>query len=118
MPRRWRSPRLAGYGAPYGHHPEANAPIRVDGMETIVREVVSSRTKPMDPRVIRAESLAVFDRWNAEPPSFGASVSLLSVYAVSVLAAISVLYLAMFLRPPGAPPLFERPPANSVEKQK
>lgn len=116
VPRAFRHDFLARKLKREGFQPDPNSPIRVEGMTTIVREVVSSRDKPMDPRALKAEVLAVFDRWNVEPPSFGASVSLLAVYGLSLLASIVVLYLAIFFRPPGAPPFFEKPPVDSTEK--
>ena len=118
VPRAFRHDFLARKLKRDGFQPDAKVPIRVEGMETIVREIASSRTKPMDPRALKAEVLAVFDRWNVEPPSFGASMSLLSIYALSILAAMAVLYLTMFVRPPGAPPFFEKPPVQPAEQGK
>ena len=118
LPRAYRHDVVARKLKRDGFQPDPNAPIRVEGMETIVREVMLARTKTMDSRTLKVEALAVFDRWNAEPPSFGASVSLLAVYALSILAALVVLYLTIFVRPEGAPPFFEKPPVKAAEKGK
>ena len=102
-----------------GVRPDPSAPIRVEGMETIVREVLTSQKRSADPRAIKMDVLGVFDRWNVEPPSFGASMSLLAVYALGILAAMVVLYLTVVFRPPGAPPFLDVPsPEPATEKGK
>ena len=118
VPRGFRHDFLAHKLKQDGIRPDSANPIGVERMETIVREVVAAQKKSMDQRAMRAEVLGVFDRWNIEPPSYGASMSLLVVYALSILAAMVVLYLTAAFRPSGAPPFLEAPSAEPAETGK
>jgi Zn-dependent protease len=118
VPRGFRHDFLARKLKDMGVRPNPGEPIGVDRMEVMVREVASTKKRPIDPRALKTEVMGVFDRWNMEPPSFGASASLLAVYALSVLAAIAVLYLTIIFRPPGSTGFLDLPGTESVESGK
>ena len=118
VPRGFRHDFMARKLKDMGVRPSAGEPIGVDGMEVMVREVASTKKRPIDPRALKTEVMGVFDRWNMEPPSFGASAGLLAVYALSIMAAIVVLYLTIIHRPPGTANLLDLPGTESVERGK
>jgi hypothetical protein len=114
VPRGFRHDFLARKLKAMGVRPDPGEPIAVERMELMVREVAATKKRPIDPRALKTEVMGVFDRWNMEPPSFGASASLLGVYALSILAAIVVLYLTIISRPPGSANLLDLPGTQSV----
>ncbi len=118
VPRGFRHDFTARKLKDMGVRPSPVEPIGVERMELLVREVAATKTRPIDSRALKTEVIGVFDRWNMEPPSFGASASLLAVYALSVLAAVVVLYLAIVFHPPGSPGIFDVPGTESVGRGK
>ena len=118
VPRGFRRDCVARKLKAMGVRPVAGEPIGIERLEMMVREVAATKRQPLDPRTLKAEVIAVFDRWNVEPPSVGASTSLLAVYALSLIAAIVVLYLAVIFRPPGSIGIFDPPRTESVEPGK
>jgi Zn-dependent protease len=116
VPRGFRHDMMARKLKNMGVRPIPDKTVGVDRMELIVREVAATKKKPIDPRALKAEVMGVYDRWNVEPPSFFASASLLAVYALSLLAAIVLLYLAIVFRPPGSPTFLEVPGTESKER--
>src|SRR5262249_34213710 len=118
VPRGFRHDCVARKLKNMGVRPSAGESVSVERLEMMVREGAATKSQPLDPGALKAEVLAVFDRWNVEPPSYGAATSLLAVYALSLIAAIIVLFLAVRFGPPGSMGLLDVPRAESVEPGK